>query len=129
MTLSLEKRTSRRGFVGRVGKAVVATGAALAGVAGARPVSASCGGGSCTETQYTGDCTGIVYSCTSCEVYGWSWFCCDDLHRQWKCQDCCDPEWPHGYLHTCRIYMGQCGWLASWRGSEGVSLLAKPEAL
>ncbi|MGI8549180.1 MAG: hypothetical protein ACR2PL_00060 [Dehalococcoidia bacterium] len=109
-TTSIEERASRRSVIGRAGRLIVATGAALAGVVRATPVLASCGsGGGCSETQYTGYCTGNpVWSCSSCTSYGWSWYCCDDLHRQWKCQDCCNAY--GGYDHTCQIYVGQCGY-------------------
>lgn len=125
LSTHLADRTSRRGVVGRIGRALVAAGAAtLVGIPQPQAVAAACstcGGGTCNDGQPLGcgnvgggGCTGRLRSCSSCEsgyLTGWVWYCCDASRRKWKCQDCCSA--PGVYDHTCVSQVGNCPYAPS----------------
>lgn len=126
LSSELAERTSRRGVLGRIGKATVAFGAAISGVARLTPAYASCSNGcsegGCTDGIYHGcegigggACTGNVQDCTACppgEYYGWFWYCCNGTAQKILCQDCCDSN-TGVYTRTCASLAGQCGYVPS----------------
>lgn len=119
----LVENTSRRGLLGRTGRAAIAIGAAAAGVAKLSPAMAACstcGGGGCSGGgavcggTASGDCIGLVSGGFDCHqynpprVFGYWWYCCQGGTR-WKCQDCC--RWngsQHVYEFTAKLAAGSC---------------------
>jgi hypothetical protein len=83
----LDRKSSRRGFLARIGKVVAAAGAALA----AQPLladtaeAANCCAGvraSCCQSTIGSCCSGYTYT-------GYTWYCCSGPDvRAYVCWDC-----------------------------------------
>jgi hypothetical protein len=125
-------RTTRRGFISRIGIALVL---ASAGVAirqtAARAACSTCGGCGatlCGHTQTCGQCgcscSAPNYECSPCNgvwctlnankncpppyTNGWAWYCCYSPHdtgQLWLCQDCCSGA---ACACTGRVQIGIC---------------------
>lgn len=101
----LANSTSRRGFLGKLGKAALGAAAVVAGVAAGSSVAFANVGLQC--------CTGTgcpSFGCPSGSYGGYSWTCCvsfDCFHRYQRCQDCFNYSnnyvctYPIGTNNTC----------------------------
>jgi|GEM_PF-4784496 len=86
---SMSGTSTRRGFLGRVGKGSVAVVAAVAGlsrVEKARGITVGC----CNLAYSTTcpNCTQTSHTCPSGGCTKWTWYCEDTYNRTWRCGEC-----------------------------------------